>query len=86
MWERTLRYTDICNERWNGTVGFRQKSIVRLNNVLYVHVHIVTGSSIQIDQNHDMVMIHFKMRFRQNEGIPIVPNPFVYNALNHSLF
>lgn len=64
----------------------RQKNIVRLRTVGFVSVHKVTGNSIRVDPNHDMVMIHFKAYMKKNDGIPIVLNPFVYKALNKALF
>lgn len=64
----------------------RQKNIVRLRTVKYVHVHTITGTSVRVDPDVDMVMVHFKLGQRETRGTRIVPNPFVDRALSRSLF
>lgn len=65
---------------------YRQKGIVRLRTVQYVHVHTITGTSVRVDPDVDMVMVHFKLGQTVTDGTLIVPNPFVDKALSRSLF
>ena len=83
-----MQINQVCSHRSRKlTMKGRQKSIVRTRTTKLVEVHIISlGKSMFINPFIDMVMVHFKLKFKQNAPTPIYQNQFVQHALNRELF
>ena len=83
-----MQINEVCSDR-SKTVMLkgREKSITRTLTTPFVHEHFISiGKRTYIDDNKDMVMVHFKMGLRKDDPTPIRQNPFVGHALRHPLF
>lgn len=87
-WNQTMQINEICSDRSKAVwPKGREKSITRTYTTKFVHVHFISiGKRTYIDDNKDMVMVHFKMGQRKDDPTPIKQNPFVKHALSHPLF
>lgn len=83
-----MQINEVCSDRSKAVwPKGREKSITRTYTTKFVHVHFISiGKRTYIDDNKDMVMVHFKMGLRKDDPIPIRQNPFVRQALRHPLF
>ena len=83
-----MQINQVCSHRSKKlTMNGRQKSIVRTRTTKFVQVHeICLGKSMFINPFIDMVMVHFKLKFKQDDPTSIFQNQFVQHALRRELF